>query len=144
MTTPTSAAWGSSEEPLTLARKAGLHGMRWMAWLAGATGLAQLVSTGLNFTDTVRGVAPATYPTVDVVCSLVALVLLVSLLVGRPDGPAMLSGLALLMAMLMAPTLHKHAPESLWLAAAHAVAVVAVIMLSVMTSRFSSAELDRP
>ncbi|MFB9781071.1 hypothetical protein [Rhodococcus baikonurensis] len=144
MTTPTSAAWGSSEEPLTQARKAGLHGMRWMAWLAGATGLAQLVSTGLNFTDTVRGVAPATYPTVDVVCSVVALVLLVSLLVGRPDGPAMLSGLALLMAMLMAPTLHKHAPESLWLAAAHAVAVVAVIMLSVMTSRFSSAELDRP
>ncbi|MFF1551015.1 hypothetical protein ACFVX3_08300 [Rhodococcus erythropolis] len=144
MTTPTSAAWGSSEEPLTLARKAGLHGMRWMAWLAGATGLAQLVSTGLNFTDTVRGVAPATYPTVDVVCSVVALVLLVSLLVGRPDGPAMLSGLALLMAMLMAPTLHKHAPESLWLAAAHAVAVVAVIMLSVMTSRFSSAELDQP
>lgn len=144
MTTPTSAAWGSSEEPLTLARKAGLHGMRWMAWLAGATGLAQLVSTGLNFTDTVRGVAPATYPTVDVVCSVVALVLLVSLLVGRPDGPAMLSGLALLMAMLMAPTLHKHAPESLWLAAAHAVAVVGVIMLSVMTSRFSSAELDRP
>ena len=144
MTTPTSAAWGSSEEPLTLARKAGLHGMRWMAWLAGATGLAQLVSTGLNFTDPVRGVAPATYPTVDVVCSVVALVLLVSLLVGRPDGPAMLSGLALLMAMLMAPTLHKHAPESLWLAAAHAVAVVAVIMLSVMTSRFSSAELDRP
>ena len=122
MTTPTSAAWGSSEEPLTLARKAGLHGLRWMAWLAGATGLAQLVSTGLNFTDTVRGVAPATYPTVDVVCSVVALVLLVSLLVGRPDGPAMLSGLALLMAMLMAPTLHKHAPESLWLAAAHAVA----------------------
>jgi len=118
--------------------------MRWTAWLAGATGLAQLVSTGLNFTDTVRGVAPATYPTVDVVCSVVALVLLVSLLVGRPDGPAMLSGLALLMAMLMAPTLHKHAPESLWLAAAHAVAVVAVIMLSVMTSRFSSAELDRP
>lgn len=144
MTTPTSAAWGSSEEPLTLARKAGLHGLRWMAWLAGATGLAQLVSTGLNFTDTVRGVAPATYPTVDVVCSVVALVLLVSLLVGRPNGPAMLSGLALLMAMLMAPTLHKHAPESLWLAAAHAVAVVAVIMLSVMTSRFSSAELDRP
>ncbi|MES9518099.1 hypothetical protein ACIQYW_28560 [Rhodococcus erythropolis] len=144
MTTPTSAAWGSSEEPLTLARKAGLHGLRWMAWLAGATGFAQLVSTGLNFTDTVRGVAPATYPTVDVVCSVVALVLLVSLLVGRPDGPAMLSGLALLMAMLMAPTLHKHAPESLWLAAAHAVAVVAVIMLSVMTSRFSSAELDRP
>ncbi|RQO49259.1 hypothetical protein DBV08_08870 [Rhodococcus sp. KBW08] len=144
MTTPTSAAWGSSEEPLTLARKAGLHGLRWMAWLAGATGLAQLVSTGLNFTDTVRGVAPATYPTVDVVCSVVALVLLVSLLVGRPDGPAMLSGLALLMAMLMAPTLHKHAPESLWLAAAHAVAVVGVIMLSVMTSRFSSAELDRP
>lgn len=144
MTTPTSAAWGSSEEPLTLARKAGLHGMRWTAWLAGATGLAQLVSTGLNFTDTVRGVAPATYPTVDVVCSVVALVLLVSLLVGRPNGPAMLSGLALLMAMLMAPTLHKHAPESLWLAAAHAVAVVAVIMLSVMTSRFSSAELDRP
>ncbi|MFI5433227.1 hypothetical protein ACHMZP_15235 [Rhodococcus baikonurensis] len=122
MTTPTSAAWGSSEEPLTVARKAGLHGMRWTAWLAGATGLAQLVSTGLNFTDTVRGVAPATYPTVDVVCSVVALVLLVSLLVGRPDGPAMLSGLALLMAMLMAPTLHKHAPESLWLAAAHAVA----------------------
>ncbi|NHP13706.1 hypothetical protein G8767_09110 [Rhodococcus sp. IC4_135] len=144
MTTPTSAAWGSSEEPLTLARKAGLHGLRWMAWLAGATGLAQLVSTGLNFTDTVRGVAPATYPTVDVVCSVVALVLLVSLLVGRPNGPAMLSGLALLMAMLMAPTLHKHAPESLWLAAAHAVAVVGVIMLSVMTSRFSSAELDRP
>jgi len=144
VTTPTSAAWGSSEEPLTLARKAGLHGLRWMAWLAGATGFAQLVSTGLNFTDTVRGVAPATYPTVDVVCSVVALVLLVSLLVGRPDGPAMLSGLALLMAMLMAPTLHKHAPESLWLAAAHAVAVVAVIMLSVMTSRFSSAELDRP
>ncbi|MBJ7478827.1 hypothetical protein [Rhodococcus sp. (in: high G+C Gram-positive bacteria)] len=144
MTTPTSAAWGSSEEPLTVARKAGLHGMRWTAWLAGATGLAQLVSTGLNFTDTVRGVAPATYPTVDVVSSVVALVLLVSLLVGRPNGPAMLSGLALLMAMLMAPTLHKHAPESLWLAAAHAVAVVAVIMLSVMTSRFSSAELDRP
>lgn len=144
MTTPTSAAWGSSEEPLTLARKAGLHGLRWMAWLAGATGLAQLVSAGLNFTDTVRGVAPATYPTVDVVCSVVALVLLVSLLVGRPNGPAMLSGLALLMAMLMAPTLHKHAPESLWLAAAHAVAVVAVIMLSLMASRFSSAELDRP
>ena len=143
MTTPTSAAWGSSEEPLTVARKAGLHGMRWTAWLAGATGLAQLVSTGLNFTDTVRGVAPATYPTVDVVCSVVALVLLVSLLVGRPNGPAMLSSLALLMAMLMAPTLHKHAPESLWLAAAHAVSVVAVITLSVMTSRFSSAELDR-
>ena len=55
----------------------------------------------------------------------------------------MLSSLALLMAMLMAPTLHKHAPESLWLAAAHAVSVVAVITLSVMTSRFSSAELDR-
>lgn len=143
MTTPTSAAWGSSEEPLTVARKAGLHGLRWMAWLAGATGFAQLVSTGLNFTDTVRGVAPATYPTVDVVCSVVALVLLVSLLVGRPNGPAMLSSLALLMAMLMAPTLHKHAPESLWLAAAHAVSVVAVITLSVMTSRFSSAELDR-
>ncbi|MBT2264271.1 hypothetical protein [Rhodococcus erythropolis] len=144
MTTPTSAAWGSSKEPLTVARKAGLHGLRWTAWLAGAAGLAQLVSTGLNFTDTVRGVAPATYPTVDVVCSVVALVLLVSLLVGRPNGPAMLSGLALLMAMLMAPTLHKHAPESLWLVAAHAVAVVAVITLSVMTSRFSSAELDRP
>ena len=144
MTTPTSAAWGSSEEPLTLARKAGLHGLRWMAWLAGATGLAQLVSAGLNFTDTVRGVAPATYPTVDVVCSVVALVLLVSLLVGRPNGPAMLSGLALLMAMLMAPTLHKHAPESLWLAAAHAVAVVAVIMLSLMASRFSSSELAGP
>ncbi len=144
MTTPTSAAWGSSEEPLTLARKAGLHGLRWMAWLAGAPGLAQLVPAGLTFTDTVRGVAPPTYPTVDVVCSVVALVLLVSLLVGRPNGPAMLSGLALLMAMLMAPTLHKHAPESLWLAAAHAVAVVAVIMLSLMASRFSSAELDRP
>ena len=144
MTTPSSAAWGSSEEPLTVVRKAGLHGLRWTAWLAGATGFAHLESTGQNCTDTVRGVAPATYPTVDVVCSVVALVLLVSLLVGRPSGLAMLSGLALLMAMLMAPTLHKHAPESLWLAAAHAVSVVAVVMLSVMTSRFSSAELDRP
>ncbi|MBF7733384.1 hypothetical protein [Rhodococcus erythropolis] len=144
MTTPTSAAWGSSEEPLTVVRKAGLHGLRWTAWLAGATGFAQLVSIGLNLTDTVRGIVPTTYPPVDVACSVVALVLLVSLLVGRPNGPAMLSGLALLMAMLMAPTLHKHAPESLWLAAAHAVSVVAVVMLSVMTSRFSSAELDRP
>ncbi|MCY4670727.1 MAG: hypothetical protein OXC29_22405, partial [Rhodococcus sp.] len=96
-----------------------------------------------NFTDTVSGIVPATCPPVDVAGSVVALVLLVGLLVGRPNGPAMLSSLALLMAMLMAPTLHKHAPESLWLAAAHAVSVVAVITLSVMTSRFSSAELDR-
>lgn len=143
MTTPTPTAWGSSEEPLTVTRKAGLHGLRWTAWLAGATGLAQLVSIGLNLTDTVRGIVPATYPPADVACGVVALVLLVTLLVGRPDGPAMLSGLALLMAMLMSPTLHKHAPESLWLAAAHAVSVVAVVMLSVMTSRFSSAELER-
>ncbi|MDI9902588.1 hypothetical protein QM716_22285 [Rhodococcus sp. IEGM 1409] len=143
MTTPSSAACGSPEAPLTGTRKVGLHGLRWTAWLAGATGLAQLASIGLNFTDTVRGIVPATYPPADVLCSVVALVLLVALLVGRPDSPAMLSGLALLMAMLMAPTLHKHAPESLWLAAAHAVSVVAVIMLSVMTSRFSSAELDR-
>ncbi|MFD9679070.1 hypothetical protein [Rhodococcus sp. NPDC059969] len=143
MTTPTTAAWGSPEAHLTGTRKAGLHGLRWTAWLAGATGLAQLVTIGLTFTDTVRGIVPATYPPADVACGVVALVLLVTLLVGRPDGPAMLSGLALLMAMLMAPTLHKHAPESLWLAAAHAVSVVAVITLSVMTSRFSSAELDR-
>jgi len=143
VTTPTPEAWESAEGTLTGIRKAGLHGLRWTAWLAGATGLAQLVSIGLNFTDTVSGIVPATYPPVDVACSVVALVLLVSLLVGRPNGPAMLSSLALLMAMLMAPTLHKHAPESLWLAAAHAVSVVAVITLSVMTSRFSSAELDR-
>ena len=64
MTTPTSAAWGSSEEPLTVVRKAGLHGLRWTAWLAGATGLAQLVSIGLNLTDTVHGIVPTTYPPV--------------------------------------------------------------------------------
>jgi len=41
VTTPTPEAWESAEGTLTGIRKAGLHGLRWTAWLAGATGLAQ-------------------------------------------------------------------------------------------------------